>query len=79
MTVEDLILEKIREADMTYEGLAQMAGYAGSSGLHNMLKYRKHGMRLDRLISILDVLGCELIVRDPEGREYLLEERNDEE
>lgn len=71
MTIQEVILELLKEKGMTQKQLADMLGYASQAGIASAL--RGNSMRVDTAEKILNGIGCELIVRSGD-REWVIGE-----
>lgn len=73
MNSKQIVADRMKQRDYTYEVLAKKLGYKTISGLSERLR-GKHEMRVDTLLAMLQALDCELIIRSTlkDGVEYVV-------
>jgi len=65
MKAQDIVRGVIKITGNTYKTVVEKSGMKWESNISMLLK--SNGMRLDRLIKVLDACGYELIARSKEG------------
>lgn len=63
MNTTELLRSAMQSREMSQTQLAKQCGLSGQSAVGNALA-RKHGVRVDTLISLLSAMGYEITVRD---------------
>ena len=73
MNSKQIVTDRMKQRDYTYEVLAKKLGYKTISGVSERLR-GKHEMRVDTLITMLQALDCELVIRSTlkDGAEYVV-------
>lgn len=67
MTEKEIIRELMVMRDWSQKKLAEKAGLPSQSNITGLLNQNKNGIRLDKLIPIINALGCTIVVRDEMG------------
>ena len=62
MNSKQIIVELMRQRGFTYQTLATKLGYKAPSGITERIR-GKCDMRVDTLITILEAMDCELVIR----------------
>lgn len=62
MKINQIVKSLMTLRGYTFRSLANKMGKSSSSTVANMLA-RENGMRLDKLMEILNIMDCELVVR----------------
>lgn len=76
MTEQEIIKTILMMQKVSQEELAHRVGYKSQTNIAGLLNNSKRGMRVDKLVQLLDALGYELVIReqDPEeGMEFTIE------
>lgn len=68
MTSRDIILENMKSQGITNKALAERLGYLYASGVSERLR-GSNSMKIDVLLKFLDVLDCDLVVRQRENNQ----------
>ena len=64
MNEKQIVKSIMRIKNCSQMTLAKELGYKGQTNINGLLNLSKNGMRCDILKQMLDVLGCELVIRD---------------
>lgn len=68
MTSAEIILEILKLRDWSQGRLAEEAGYKRQSNVGNfIIKGKDNSLRLNSLLSMVEAMGCEIIIRDKMG------------
>lgn len=62
MNSKQIVSELMRQKGFTAQALSVKLGYKTTSGVTERIR-GKHEMRVDTLISILEAMDCELVIR----------------
>ena len=74
MKLNDIIKVKIKEKKTTQAELAEKAGFRSQANIAGLLNNSRKGMRIDNAVLLLDILDCDIIVRDrDDGNEWKVE------
>lgn len=63
MNMNQILRAAMHERGMTQTRLAEACGLRSQSAICNALQ-RQHGMRIDTLLTMLDAMGYEIVIRD---------------
>ena len=67
MNERQVLREVMNLRGWSQQKLADEVGLKRQSNISNMLNTSQKGMRVDNLFKLLDVMGCEIVVRDKMG------------
>jgi len=67
MNERQVLREVMSLRDWSQQKLADEVGLKRQSNISNMLNNSTKGIRVDSLVKLLDVMGCEIVVRDKMG------------
>ena len=70
MNAKKLIRLIMKERGHTYQSLADKLGYATPSGVSQRLISGSKDMRVDSMLSMLEAMDCELVVRSKLSDKY---------
>lgn len=78
MKSADIVRNLMDDKGMSMEVMAGKLGYSNRSGVNNRLSNKKD-MRVDVLVSFLEALDCELVVRSKlkDKKEWVISSEND--
>lgn len=76
MTEQEIIKTILMMQKVSQEELAHLVGYKSQTNIAGLLNNSKRGMRVDKLVQLLDALGYELVIREEEpetGMEFTID------
>ena len=62
MNSKQITVKIMKQRGFTYQALAAKLGYKTTSGITERIR-GKHEMRVDTLVSILEAMDCELVIK----------------
>ena len=72
MNTSKLLRTAMHERGVTQSRLAEACGLSSQSAVCNFLQ-RQHGMRIDTLLTLLNAMGYEIVVRDSMSKQLCWE------
>ena len=67
MNEKDVVREVMAMRGWSQKKLAEEAGFGGQTNVTGLLNNNKNGIRVDKLFTLLNAMGCDIIVRDKMG------------
>ena len=67
MTDKEAIRAIMKARGWSQQKLADEVGYKSQSNIRSLLDTRKNSMNVDKMVTLITALGCELVIRDKMG------------
>ena len=75
MRESEIIQEIMEKRDVSFQKLAYGLGLESAGSTYNMINNRRTSMRVESFLRIMELLDCEVIVRDKlDGTEHMVGE-----